>query len=345
MKPTLRTLRRNRGLTLTELAILSGIPARNLGAIELGVLSLDGSTRAHLASILAVAPHMLPHAPPSVASPPTLIDLQRLAIPVAVALTATTLATSLLSRAELPILSPLSAPAESPPAPHVVVVSPADRQPEAAPVGRAMSETFKATILNASVPTPARPATLSASLIETGAEGAAQPVELPFSTTSSAPATTLDSKHADHTAPRGYPLVAPAGQIVTTQGYGEGTHAPTAVWGALDFAIDADGDGFAEPDSTRGVPVIATHDGVARVYPGSWPGGNFVRIENQATGWTTAYGHLDAILVSDGQEVQRGAQIGTTGSTGYATGPHLHYEVWRHGVNVDPTPFITPSNT
>ncbi len=159
MKPTLRTLRRNRGLTLTELAILSGIPARNLGAIELGVLSLDGSTRAHLASILAVAPHMLPHAPPSVASPPTLIDLQRLAIPVAVALTATTLATSLLSRAELPILSPLSAPAESPPAPHVVVVSPADRQPEAAPVGRAMSETFKATILNASVPTPARPAT------------------------------------------------------------------------------------------------------------------------------------------------------------------------------------------
>ncbi len=344
MTTTLRTLRRNRGLTLTELAILSGIPARNLGAVELGVLTLDGSTRTHLASILAVAPHMLPHAPPSVA-PPTLIDFQRLAIPVAVALTATALATSLLSHAELSILSPLSVPAGSPPAPQVVVVSPADRQLEAAPVGRAMSEAFKATILNASVPTLARPATLSVSSIETGAEGATPPVELPFSTTSSAPATTLDSKHADRTAPRGYPLVAPAGQIVTTQGYGEGTHAPTAVWGALDFAIDADGDGFAEPDSTRGVPVIATHDGVARVYPGSWPGGNFVRIENQATGWTTAYGHLDAILVSDGQEVQRGAQIGTAGSTGYATGPHLHYEVWRHGVNVDPTPFITPPNT
>lgn len=342
MTTNLRTLRRSRGLTLTELAILSGIPARHLGAVELGILSLDGATCTHLASVLAVAPHALPYAPPSVASHPPLIDLQRLTIPFAIALTTTTLATSLVLHGDLPTPSPQSAPL----APQSVVVTPADFAPETAPVGRAINvEALKATLLDSSASTPARQATLSVASRETATEEGIQSLERSFSTPSPAPATTIESKRIDRTAPRGYPLIAPVDQIAITQGYGEGTHAPAAVWGALDFAIDADGDGYAEPGPTRGTPVIATHDGIARVYPGSWPGGNFVRIENRETGWTTAYGHLDTILVSDGQEVQRGAQIGTIGSTGYATGPHLHYEVWRQGINVDPTPFVTPPNT
>lgn len=334
MTATLRSLRRSRGLTLTDLAILSGIPARNLGAIELGVLSLDGSTRAHLAAVLAVAPNAIPSTSLSVARSPTLIDLQRAAVPLAVALTTTTLATSLLSLPGTPVAPSL--------APQSVVVAPAGRSPETAPVGGAIDvEALTTALLDAAAATPDRQATLSATLAEPARDGETQPVDLPSSPTSIAPAMTVESKRIDRAAPRGYPLIAPVGQIVVTQGYSEGTHAPTAVWGALDFAIDTDGDGEAEPGPTRGVAVIATHDGIARVYPGSWPGGNFVRIENQATGWTTAYGHLDAILVGDGQEVQRGAQIGTVGSTGYATGPHLHYEVWRHGVNVDPTPFVS----
>lgn len=342
MTTTLRSLRRSRGLTLTELAILSGIPARNLGAIELGMLSLDGSTRTHLASVLAVAPHALPHTSPLIAPSPAPIDLQRLVMPVAIALTTTALATSLLSRAEPSFVSPSRAPVALPSAPQAAAVMPSDLPSESAPVGGAIHvEALKAALLNTVVSTPASQAILSASSIETAIEEETQPVELPFSTTSTAPATTVESKRIDRTAPRGRPLIAPVGQIVITQGYHEGTHVPTAMWGALDFAIDADGDGYAEPGSTRGAPVIATHDGIARVYPGSWPGGNFVRIENRETGWTTAYGHLDAILVSEGQEVQRGAQIGTVGSTGYATGPHLHYEVWRQGVNIDPTPFVS----
>lgn len=342
MTTNLRTLRRSRGLTLTELAILSGIPARHLGAIELGVLSLDRVTRTHLASVLAVAPHALSYAPPSVASHPPLIDLQRLTIPFAIALTTTTLATSLVLHGDLPTPSPQSAPL----APQSVVVPPANLPPETAPIGRAINvEALKATLLDSSASTPARQATLSAASRETATEEGIQSLERSFSTPSPAPATTIESKRIDRTAPRGYPLIAPVDQIVITQGYGEGTHAPAAVWGALDFAIDANGDGYAEPGPTRGTPVIATHDGIARVYPGSWPGGNFVRIENRKTGWTTAYGHLDTILVSDGQEVQRGAQIGTIGSTGYATGPHLHYEVWRQGINVDPASFVTPPNT
>ncbi|ABU58569.1 peptidoglycan DD-metalloendopeptidase family protein [Roseiflexus castenholzii] len=341
MTTTLRTLRRSRGLTLTELAVLSGIPARNLGAIELGILSLDAPTRTHLARVLAVAPQALPSASPSLNLSPPVIDLQRLTIPIALALATTVLTTSILSRLDVSFVVPSRSPITSPLAPQTVVVALADRQPEAAPARSAINaETLKVAILGAVASTPVQQASLSAALFETTAEGGAQPVELPFAMSATTPATTVESKRADRTAPRGYPLIAPVGQIVVTQGYGTGTHAPAAVWGALDFAIDADSDGYAEPGPTRGAPVIATHDGIARVYPGSWPGGNFVRIENRETGWTTAYGHLDSILVRDGQEVWRGDLIGTVGSTGYATGPHLHYEVWQQGINVDPTPFV-----
>lgn len=342
MTTTLRTLRRSRGLTLTDLALLSGIPARNLGAIELGILSLDGTTRAHLAGILDITPNALSYAVPSVISPSSVIGIQRLAMPLALALTTVTLATSLLSRSE-PLTfwsSPPGAQLDASVASPSDTTAPVEQLPTGAPANRAI-----------------RVESITAALLKTAASPKSyqeQPIPLPNSvpTESEAPAaeappvvsivptTTVNSKHGDLARPRGYPLIAPVGQIVVTQGYSEGTHAPAATWGALDFAIDADGDGYAEPGSTRGVPVIATHDGMARIYPGSWPGGNFVRIENRETGWTSAYGHLDTILVSDGQEVRRGDQIGTVGSTGYATGPHLHYEVWRQGVNLDPTPFV-----
>jgi murein DD-endopeptidase MepM/ murein hydrolase activator NlpD len=71
----------------------------------------------------------------------------------------------------------------------------------------------------------------------------------------------------------------------------------------------------------------------------SWPGGNFVSISSE-TGYRTGYAHLQTVLVNTGDLVQAGAQIGTVGSTGYSTGPHLHYEIWRDGVNIDPTPLL-----
>jgi murein DD-endopeptidase MepM/ murein hydrolase activator NlpD len=140
--------------------------------------------------------------------------------------------------------------------------------------------------------------------------------------------------------PRGCPVLAGAGRVVITQGYGVGTHAPASVWGALDLGIDGDGDGFAEPDTTRGATVVATQGGTAHGFMGSWPGGNFVRVTDEASGWSTAYGHLDTVAVADGQLLADGAPIGTVGSTGFATGPHLHYEVWHGGENVDPTGLI-----
>ena len=285
MTATLRTLRRNRGLTLTDLALLTGIPARNLGAIELGILSLDSITRAQLASVLAVAPETFPVALQIAAHPPRLFDLQRLAVPFAIMLTTTALTTSLLSHVEF--LPALPQSVASPPDPPV---APVERLSEVAPVGGALPVAmFAGAILD----TATDPQSRQEALLPLPIKGPSTPIVEPASV---APAMTIGAKLGDRAAPRGYPLIAAVGQIVVTQGYSEGTHAPAAIWGALDFAIDSDGDGYAEPGATRSAPVIATHDGIARVYPGSWPGGNFVRIENRETGWVTAYGHLDSII-------------------------------------------------
>lgn len=59
-------------------------------------------------------------------------------------------------------------------------------------------------------------------------------------------------------------------------------------------------------------------------------------------GWTTLYGHAGAFKVKAGQAVKAGQIVGTVGQTGLATGPHLHYELRRNGVPVDPVGFYEP---
>ena len=57
-------------------------------------------------------------------------------------------------------------------------------------------------------------------------------------------------------------------------------------------------------------------------------------------GYSTLYAHLSRIEVSEGQNVQSGDRIGAIGSTGWSTGPHLHFELRIDGGAVDPTPFL-----
>ncbi|MDP9311043.1 MAG: M23 family metallopeptidase [Chloroflexota bacterium] len=136
---------------------------------------------------------------------------------------------------------------------------------------------------------------------------------------------------SDDTVPRRCPVLPARGRVVLTQGYGVGTHAPAHLWGGLDLAVAG--------GPTEGATVVAAHAGYAQIALDSWPGGNFVSISSDS-GWRTAYAHLATVLVEPGQYVQAGTPIGTIGKTGNTSGPHLHYESWYNGVNVNPTPHL-----
>ena len=58
------------------------------------------------------------------------------------------------------------------------------------------------------------------------------------------------------------------------------------------------------------------------------------------TGTRTWYGHLAEIRVKRGERVSRGQEIGTVGSTGQSTGPHLHYVVEVNGKTVNPIDYV-----
>ena len=136
---------------------------------------------------------------------------------------------------------------------------------------------------------------------------------------------------SDEGEPERCPVLPARGRVILTQGYGVGTHAPAELWGALDLAVAG--------GPTEGTPVVAAHAGYVQVALDSWPGGNFVSISSD-TGWRTAYAHMATVVVESGQYVQAGTPIGAIGSTGNTTGPHLHYETWHDGVNVDPLPTL-----
>ena len=63
--------------------------------------------------------------------------------------------------------------------------------------------------------------------------------------------------------------------------------------------------------------------------------GNFIKLDH-GSGISSGYGHMSRFAVSSGQRVSRGQVIGYVGSTGLSTGPHLHWEVWKNGTNVNP---------
>ena len=138
----------------------------------------------------------------------------------------------------------------------------------------------------------------------------------------------------DADVPQSSPLRA--ANVVMTQGYGVGSHAPAEIWGAVDLALDGDGDGQADPQGSLGAPVYATHRGVVHLARDTWPAGNHIWVEGLR--FKTGYSHLKDFApdLQDGQTVERGQLIGYVGSTGEASGPHLDYQVWKDGVNVNP---------
>ena len=91
--------------------------------------------------------------------------------------------------------------------------------------------------------------------------------------------------------------------------------------------------------NSSGTPIVATAEG--EVVQSEWYGGygNMVQV-NHGNGITTVYGHNSQNLVHPGQVVKKGEVIAYLGSTGYSTGPHVHYEVRVNGTAVNPDTFL-----
>jgi murein DD-endopeptidase MepM/ murein hydrolase activator NlpD len=89
----------------------------------------------------------------------------------------------------------------------------------------------------------------------------------------------------------------------------------------------------------KGTPIHAAAAGVV-AFAGYHPSyGNLVEIDHGG-GLMTRYAHASKLLVKQGEFVKRGAVIADVGSSGRATGPHLHFEVRLNGVALNPTPFL-----
>lgn len=96
--------------------------------------------------------------------------------------------------------------------------------------------------------------------------------------------------------------------------------------------------------ATTGTPARTVGDGVVS-FAGVQNGyGNVVFVKHRGN-TETVYAHLSRLLVRRGDVVSQGQTIGLVGATGWATGPHLHFEVRDHGVQRDPMTFARQSET
>jgi murein DD-endopeptidase MepM/ murein hydrolase activator NlpD len=91
--------------------------------------------------------------------------------------------------------------------------------------------------------------------------------------------------------------------------------------------------------ANRGTPIYATGDGVIKRADNRSSGyGRHIRIDH-GFGYVSLYAHLNKYNVRSGQKVKRGDIIGYVGNTGRSVAPHLHYEIIKEGVKVNPLNF------
>ena len=90
----------------------------------------------------------------------------------------------------------------------------------------------------------------------------------------------------------------------------------------------------------NGSPILAAYDGTVVAASYSSTMGNYIMLDH-GDGLYTIYMHASALAVSKGQEVSKGDRIGSVGSTGRSTGPHLHFSVRLNGAYVSPWNYIS----
>jgi murein DD-endopeptidase MepM/ murein hydrolase activator NlpD len=103
-------------------------------------------------------------------------------------------------------------------------------------------------------------------------------------------------------------------------------------WGTTHYGIDI--------ANAKGTPINAAADGVV-IEAGPASGfGMWVRVQHD-DGYISVYGHVNSILVNEGERVQAGDEIATMGNRGFSTGSHLHFEIWNsNGKKINPLPWL-----
>jgi murein DD-endopeptidase MepM/ murein hydrolase activator NlpD len=91
--------------------------------------------------------------------------------------------------------------------------------------------------------------------------------------------------------------------------------------------------------ATMGTVVKASMDGRVATVGLNSVYGKYI-ILSHAGGFQTLYAHLSATSVSQGSYISQGSKIGEVGSTGYSTGPHLHFAVYKNGKPVNPLEYL-----
>ncbi|MCS7463019.1 M23 family metallopeptidase [Paenibacillus doosanensis] len=112
-------------------------------------------------------------------------------------------------------------------------------------------------------------------------------------------------------------LTTPYGHMRYVNGKLSGSHL------ALDLA------------AKQGTPIKATNDGIVALADSLYLTGNSIYIDH-GMGLFSQYAHMSELRVKTGDRVKRGDIIGLVGSTGFSTGPHLHFTFWAHNVPVNP---------
>ncbi len=127
-----------------------------------------------------------------------------------------------------------------------------------------------------------------------------------------------------------FPLPSGIG-VVLTSPYGYRTHPITGNYtmhNGVDLACSS------------GTPIYASKSGYVTTATYHYAYGNYVTI-NHMDGFSTLYGHMTYFVVSEGEYVEQGQVIGYVGSTGYSTGPHLHFTIYYDGSTVNPMNYIS----
>lgn len=126
--------------------------------------------------------------------------------------------------------------------------------------------------------------------------------------------------------------------IMPTAGWLSSAFSRSRFHPILHYARPHEGIDVAAP---MGAPIVAPAAGTVTLVSRQNGYGKVLEIDH-GYGIVTKYAHCSRIVVKKGQRVQRGQVIANVGSTGLATGPHLHYEIHVHGKVVNPLTYVLP---